>query len=171
MIYPKETDYEQVNKTRDSLYDIYSSNFSISGDLISKFEELTKEKKYPWYVWNMTFEKNEKRTIKVRYRLPSGIAYGNEYRYFKYILHSGAGWYKDIEKVEITLHLNDFSLDDKEVITPKGFTIENSAKSIKWKFENLEPTDKDDIYFQYAILGEKRKYEKWKRKMNRRYKN
>lgn len=171
LIYPKEADYKKINKTRDSLYDIYSSSFSLSGDLISKFDELTREKKYPWYVWNMTFEKDEKRTIKVKYRLPSGIAYRNKYRYFKYILHSGAGWYKDIGKAEIILHLNDFSIDDREEITPKGFTIENSTKSIKWTFENLEPTEKDDIYFQYTIPIEKRKYERWNRKMDRKYKN
>lgn len=167
LIYPKEIDYEEVNKTRDSLYDFYSSSFSISLDLFTKFEELTKEKKYPWYVWNMTFEKNEKRTIKVKYRLPSGIAYRNKYRYFKYILHSGAGWFENIGKVEITLHLNDLDLNDRQEISPKGYTIDKSKKTIKWTFKNLEPTEKDDIYFQYATSKDKRIYEKATRKRKR----
>jgi hypothetical protein len=167
LIYPKETDYEEVNKARDSLYNIYSSSFIISGDLIAQFEKLTKEKKYPWYVWNITFEKNEKRTIKVRYRLPSGIAYRNKYRYFKYILHSGAGWYEDIGNAEITLHLNDFSLNDREKISPKGYTIDKSKNTIEWNFKNLNPTEKDDIYFQYATSKDKRIFKKATRKRKR----
>ena len=163
----KRQTISKINKARDSLYKIYSSSFSLSGDLIARFEDLTKEKKYPWYIWDMTFEKDEKRTIKVKYRLPSGLAYRNKHRYFKYILHSGAGWYQDIGKAEIILHLNDISLNNIENVSPKGHAIDKSMKTINWIFKNLEPTEEDDIYFQYATPRDKRIYKKVTQKRKR----
>lgn len=118
----------------------------------------------------MTFKKNEKRKIKVKYQLPSGIAYRNQYRYFKYILHSGAGWYKDIGKATITLHLNDFSLSDGEEISPEGYTIDKANNTIEWNLLNIEPTEKDDIYFQYATSEDKKIYNKATRKRRRQLK-
>ena len=163
----KRQTISKINKARDSLYKIYSSSFSLSGDLIARFEDLTKNKKYPWYIWDMTFDKDEKRTIKVKYRLPSGLAHKNKHRYYKYILHSGAGRFQDIGKAEIILHLNDISLNDIENISPKGHSIDKSKKTINWTFKNLEPTEKDDIYFQYATPRGKRSYKKVTQKRKR----
>lgn len=153
-----------MEKSVDSISKVFlTEDFGISGEILAEYAEKLTDGNNPWYIWDVTFDKGEKKTIKVTYELPSGVAYRAQYRYFKYILHTGAGWYKDIEKAEITLHLNDFQLKHTEEITPLGYTIDKSAKTIQWVFENLEPTKEDNIYFQYAIPREKRKYNRWKR--------
>lgn len=164
LIYPNRTILKNVEKSVDSISKVFlTEDFGISGEILAEYAEKLTDGNNPWYIWDVTFDKGEKKTIKVTYELPSGLAYRAQYRYFKYILHTGAGWYKDIEKAEITLHLNDFPLKHTEEITPLGYTIDKSAKTIQWVFENLEPTKEDNIYFQYAIPREKRKYNRWKR--------
>lgn len=159
LVYPKEADYDKIQNSIDSIHKAYRiDEIGLSGELITKFEKMTASGKYPWYVWNVTFEEKESRTIKVKYKLPSGLAYKNKFRYLKYILHTGAGWHQDIGNAEIIIHLNDINLKDIEDISPSSYIIDKKNKAIRWNFENLEPTEKDDIYLQYIIPKEKRKH-------------
>ncbi len=166
LIFPKDLKKREMQKAIDSIHNFYWDN-GLTTDLISKFHDLTKNGKFPWYVWDVNFKENETKTIIVKYELPSGLFGKNKFRYFKYILNTGAGWYKDIGKVEIILHLIDFSLNDVEDISPKGYTINKSKKTINWTFKNLEPTEKDDIYVQYATPKDKRIYNKVTQKRKR----
>jgi len=160
LIFPKGLDYSAMIKPIDSINEVYWNKKGLSGDLIVEFYDLTGEGKYPWYVWKVDFKENEKKTIKVKYKLPSGLAYRNKNRYFKYILKTGAGWYKDIGKADIFIHLKDIELQDIERIEPNGYVKDKQNKIIKWNFENIEPTEKDNIYFQYTVPKESRKYKR-----------
>ena len=156
--FPKGCNSGEVSNQILSLYDWRSKQPIMSGDLMSVFDKKIREGKYPWYVWNVKFKENEHKTIKVSYKLPSGLAYGGKFRYFKYILNTGSGWYKDIGKAEIILQLNNIDLDKLEKISPKDYSIDKRNKIIKWEFTNLEPTELDDIYLQYYKSKERKKY-------------
>ena len=60
----------------------------MSGNLMSIFDKKIRESKYPWYVWNVEFKEKEHKTIKVSYKLLSGLAYCGKFIYFKYILNT-----------------------------------------------------------------------------------
>lgn len=158
--FPKGCNSTEVSNKILSLYDWRSKQPTMSGDLMSVFDKKIREGKYPWYVWNVRFKENEHKTIKVSYRLPSGMSYAANYRYFKYLLNTGAGWYKDIGKAEIILKLNNIDLNKVEKIAPPNYTIDKKNKTIKWNFINLEPTKNDDIYLQYYLSNERKKYTK-----------
>jgi len=156
--FPKGCNSKEVHDQIMSLYNWRSTQPIMSGDLMSVFDKKIREGKYPWYVWNVKFKKKEHKTIKVSYKLPSGLAYGGKFRYFKYILNTGSGWYKDIGKAEIILKLNDIDLDKLEKISPKDYSIDKRNKIVKWEFTNLEPTELDDIYLQYYKSKERKRY-------------
>jgi len=147
--FPEGCNSSEVRNKIMVLYQWRSKQPTMSGDLMTVFNEKIGDGKYPWYVWNVKFKENEHKTIKVSYKLPSGLAYGGKFRYFKYILNTGSGWYKDIGKAEIILKLNNIDLDKVEKITPENYSIDKKNKIVKWNFTNLEPTELDDIYLQY----------------------
>lgn len=171
LLFPKGVDYQTISKQIDSINRLYWNKTGLSGDLIGEFYNLAGEGKYPWYVWNVEFQESEKKTIKVKYKLPSGVAYRTKYRYFKYILNTGAGWYRDIGKADIFIHLNDIDLKYIEKIEPNGYSIDKQNKIVKWNLENIEPTEKDNIYLQYSLPKETRKHKRWKKKSDRKYGN
>lgn len=158
--FPKGCNWKEVHNQIVLLYDWRSTQPTMSGDLMSVFDKKIREGKYPWYVWNVKFKENEHKTIKVSYKLPSGLAYGGKFRYFKYILNTGSGWYKDIGKAEIILKFNNIDLDNVEKITPKNHSIDKKNKIVKWNFTNLEPTELDDIYLQYYNSKERKEFTK-----------
>ena len=92
--------------------------------------------------------------------MPSGLAYRGKFRYFKYILNTGSGWFKDIGKAEIILNLHNIDFDNIEKISPKDYSIDKKNKTVKWTFTNLEPTELDDIYLQYFKSKERKNYMK-----------
>ncbi len=171
LIFPKDLKKKKMQEAIDSIHNFYWERTSLSSDLISEFQDLTENGKFPWYVWDVSFKENETRTIKVNYVLPSGLAGKNAFRYFKYILKTGSGWYKDIGKADIILKLNDIDFESIDELKPNNYLLDKESNRILWRFENLEPTEKDDIYLQYTIPIEKRKYHRWKKKMDRKYKN
>ena len=87
-VYPPGT-YERVDSLWAGIYETHGERSLINMNVISEFDQLTEEENYPWYVWDVTFKENEKKTITVAYELPSGLGYRSSYRYFKYILHTG----------------------------------------------------------------------------------
>ena len=122
---------------------------------------------FPWYVWNVHFEKNEQKTIKVEYSLPAGKGYGSDYRYFKYLLETGAGWYGLIEQAEIELKLHEIKQKTLEEILPRGYQMDPIGNIVKWNLTNLEPTNDDNIYLRYYNPSERREWENYQRKQKR----
>lgn len=170
LIFPKGLRGKEMQKTIDSIHKFYWNKTDLSGDLISEFHDLTENGKFPWYVWEVNFKENETKTIKVSYKLPSGLSGKNASRYFKYILNTGAGWYKDIGKADIILKLNGIDLASVEELKPNNYFRDKERNRVLWHFENIEPTEKDDIYLQYTIPSEKER-RKGRIKRNRKHKN
>ena len=134
----------------------------LSDKVRNEFNEKIRNGKYPWYVWNVSFDKEERKYIRVTYALPSGLGKNGKYRYFKYLLNTGAGWYKDIEKADVIVKVQeDIHLRNIEEISPGGYKINKSERSIVWSFTNLEPTTDHDIYIQY--YNRKERYSSQKR--------
>ena len=156
--FPKDCNSSEVHNKIMALYQWRSKQPTMSEDLMTVFSQKTGDGKYPWYVRNVKFKENEHKIIKVSYKLPSGLAYGGKFRYFKYLLNTGSGWYKDIGKAEIILKLNNIDLDKIEKITPGNYSIDKKNKIVKWNFTNLEPTELDDIYLQYYKSKERNGY-------------
>jgi hypothetical protein len=151
----------------DSLHQWRESKPYFGSDLWLEFDTQVKKGNFPWYVWDMYFEENEKKVIKVVYSLPSGMGYGTNYRYFKYILETGAGWYGVIEKADIKLQFNDIKIENIEEISPNGFQFDKEQKTITWHFVNLQPTSEDDIYIRYFNTKERKNWEKYQKKRKR----
>jgi len=163
---------EALTNTRealDALFKWRDSKPYLGSELWKEFDTQMKKGNYPWYVWKVHFEEGERKIIKVTYDLPSGLGYGANYRYFKYLLNTGAGWYDDIEKADIILNLHDINIKNIEEITPKNYSLDIQKKTITWNFRNLEPTEDDDIYVRYFDTAERNKYLKYQKKMRKVY--
>lgn len=169
--YKYEVDYKNAMLSLDSLYKWRDSQPHIDSNLWKEFDNQMKKGNYPWYVWKVHFDRNETKTIKVSYSLPSGQGYGSNYRYFKYILETGSGWYIDIEKADIILKLHNINRKRIEEISPKGYIVDKSQNTITWNLINLEPTKEDDIYLRYYNLKERNHWNifKFKRKISRKF--
>jgi hypothetical protein len=168
--YPSIETRKVAEKELDSLDNRYRTKRTADVGQESSLYDYVSSGINPWYVWDVHFKENEKKTIKVIYSLPSGKGYGAEYRYFKYILETGSGWYGLIEKADIELKLHDINMETIEEISPKGFHIDTSAKIVKWNFIDLEPTKDDDIYLRYYNVEERRRRELYLKKRKRAYK-
>jgi len=161
---------QAIQETKDAMFNLFEWRESkpyFGSELWSEFNEQMKKGNFPWYVWDVHFAKDEKKAINVIYSLPSGMGYGANYRYFKYILETGAGWYGVIEKADIKLQLHDIKIENIEQISPIGFQFDKEQKTITWNFKNLEPTSEDDIYVRYYNTRERRNWERYQRKRNR----
>jgi len=158
--FSENTDSKKMDEAITDLYKWRSEQPTMSGKLRSAFDEQIGQGKYPWYVWKVKFNENEHKTIRVSYKLPSGMSYGGEFRYFKYILNTGAGWYKDIGQAEIIMKLNEINLSNVEKIAPDGYTIDKIKNIIRWDLHNIEPTINDNIYLQYFVQKERKAYNK-----------
>jgi hypothetical protein len=162
--------YQETEKALKGLREWRESKPYLGSNLWNQFDEQMKRKNFPWYVWNVHFDKNERKVIKVSYSLPSGMAYGADYRYFKYILETGSGWYKEIENAEIKIQIHDIDFRTIEEISPIGFVKNENDKTIIWNLKNLEPNSNDNIYIKYFNPKERRHWERQKKKRERRYK-
>lgn len=169
--YKNEVDYKNARLSLDSLYLWRDSQPNIGSNLWKEFNNQMNKGNYPWYVWKVHFNKNETKIIKVSYSLPSGMGYGSNYRYFKYILETGSGWYEDIEKADIILKLHNINRKRIEEISPKGYIVDKSQNTIIWNLKNLEPTKENDIYLRYYNVKERNHWKiyKFKRKMSRKF--
>jgi len=163
---------ESLNKTKTALNALFKwreSKPHLDFELWKKFDTQMKKGNYPWYVWRVHFKEGEKKIIKVTYNLPSGLGYGANYRYFKYLLNTGAGWYDDIEKADIILNFHDINMKNIEEITPNNYLLNVQKKTITWSFRNLEPTEEDDIYVRYFDTAERKKFKKFQAKRRKAY--
>jgi hypothetical protein len=130
-------------------------------DMEREFNDQMEKGNFPWYVWDTHFEKNEKKIIRVDYTLPSGLWYRAKFRYFHYILETGAGWFGVIENADIKLKLHNIEIENIEKISPKGYHIDSIKKTIEWNFKRISPTRDDDIYFQYFDPEEREKMKQY----------
>jgi hypothetical protein len=162
--YPSRKALDNTNKALDSLDKWRQSEPRFTSELWKEFNAQKKKGNYPWYVWKVHFKEGERKIIKVTYNLPSGMGYGANYRYFKYLLNTGAGWYKDIEKADIILNLNDINIENIEEISPTNYFLDTQKKTITWNFRNLEPTEEDDIFVRYFDTNERKRFEKHQEK-------
>ena len=158
---------KKAEQELDSLVKWYSTKQTDDSDLRNLLHDYARSGINPWYVWDVHFNKNEKKTIKVIYSLPSGIGNGAEYRYFNYILETGSGWHGLIEQADIELKLHDINMETIEEISPTGYQIDTTEKNIKWNFLDLEPTNDDDIYLRYYNVEERRRRELFLKKRKR----
>jgi hypothetical protein len=165
--YQSTESYQIVRAAMDDLYKWRQTKPHLGSDLWREFDTQMKKGNFPWYVWNVHFDKNEKKTMKIVYSLPSGQGYGADYRYFKYILETGSGWHGVIEKADIELKLHDIKMETIEEISPKGHQINTADKIIKWNLKDIEPTKEDDIYVRYYNPAERRIWENYQKKRKR----
>jgi len=113
---------------------------------------LLERKNIPFYVWKVRFKAQENVTIKVRYRVPSGMLYKNSNRYFYYLLSTGAGWYKKIEKATIRARIMDSDIRAIRSVKPSTYRKDLKTKEYIWEFQNIEPIKDDNIYLEYEVL-------------------
>lgn len=165
--YQSAESYQIVRAAVDDLYKWRETKPYLGSDLWREFDTQMKKGNFPWYIWNVHFDNNENKTIKIVYSLPSGKGYGANYRYFKYIFETGSGWHGSIEKADIELKLHDIKMETIEEISPKGYQIDKVEMTIKWNFINLEPTKDDDIYVRYYNATERKNWERYNKKRKR----
>lgn len=165
--YQSTESYQTVRAAMDNLYEWRKTKPYLGSDLWREFDTQMEKGNFPWYVWDVYFDKNEKKTIKIVYSLPSGRGYGSDYRYFKYILETGSGWHGLIQKADIELKLHDIKMETIEEILPIGHQINTVDKLIKWNFTDVEPTKEDDIYVRYYNPAERRNRENYQKKRKR----
>lgn len=150
-------------KQLDSL-EVWRKQFTSEVELFRKIENLKMRKEYPWYVWQVKFEKDEIKKIIVRYTMPTGIQRHNEkrYRYFKYLLNTGSGWKDSINTAEINIYIND-NINLKHIIdvSPKKYKKSKKGRTISWNFKNLEPSIDDDIYVKFFDNKEKKELKEY----------
>ena len=163
-VYQPNTSHNKTKMALDSLYKWRDTEPYLGSDLWSEFDAQKKKGNFPWYVWKVHFKAGEKKIIKVTYNLPSGMGYRAQYRYFKYLLNTGAGWYDNIEKAEVILQLHNINMKNIEEITPKNYCLDTQNKTIIWNFKNLEPTNDDDIYVRYFKASERKNLKKYSTK-------
>jgi len=166
-IYQSREALNNTDKALKSLFEWRETKPYIGSELWKEFDTQMKKGNYPWYVWKVHFEKGERKIVKVTYNLPSGKGYGANYRYFKYLLNTGAGWYSDIEKADVILKLHDIKMKNIEEITPNDYILDVKEKTITWNFRNLEPTKDDDIYVRYFDSSERKKFNKYQAKRHK----
>ncbi|WP_148038950.1 hypothetical protein [Proteiniphilum sp. X52] len=165
--YSSNPSYQAARAALEDLFKWRETKPHFGSDLWQPFGKQMEKGNFPWYVWNVHFYKNERKQIKVEYSLPSGQGYGADYRYFKYILETGSGWYGLIEKADIELKLHDIKLETLEEISPFGYQMAENDKIIKWSFTNFEPSQQDDIYVKYYNKKERKDWQRYKRKRKR----
>jgi hypothetical protein len=165
--YQSTQSYQITRAAMDNLHKWRKTKPDFGSDLWREFNKQMGKGNFPWYLWNVHFDKNEKKTIKVVYSLPSGKGYGADYRYFKYILETGSGWHGLIEQADIELKLHDIKMETIEEISPQGHQIGINEKIIKWNFSDIEPTKDDDIYVRYYNPVERRNLENYQKKRKR----
>lgn len=104
----------------------------------------------PWAVFDVTFPPGQDVTIEVSYPV-NGFGY-YPYEAFRYILETGAGWNDTIGTVDIIVRLpydaTAYNIWLTQDTTGYSSTTPNatlSGRDIRWHYENLEPTQENNI--------------------------
>jgi|SRR5574344_101510 hypothetical protein len=150
-VHPEES--YSLQQQLDSLEQSYMKEYISFYSERSSILRTNIESQVPFYVWREHFDKGEKKLIKVSYEIPNGVTYigdkkigASNFLYFKYILSTGAGWEGTIGKVDIVLKISDgVDIRTIETVSPENYKYVSSSKKLSWQFNNLEPTDADNI--------------------------
>lgn len=128
---------------------------------VKKVAEVENSRAWQWLIWDETFQKEERKKIVVNYRQPFGAVYGSDLlgkRYFQYILETGAGWDKSIERATVIVNLNDGLSAEHIIQTLPTESCTISDRRIRWEFKDLEPTKKDNISVYYRLYKDHEEY-------------
>lgn len=115
--------------------------------LINGVEVLTRTTQIqgdPWAIWDMSFPPGET-ALRVTYDVVLRVGYSGPTALINYVLHTGTGWADSIGQADIIVrfpYLAEPTFIDPQGTLP-GYTIDGFE--VKWHFENLEPTEADDI--------------------------
>ena len=145
---------EPYDSKSDSLYKWWSKKRKQGEEFYRIIRNHVIQDNFPWYVWDVTFDKGETKIIKVIYKLPAGKEYGLGKRFFNYILRTGRGWYDVIESADILLQFHNVVMDSISDISPDGFSINKDSSTIKWRIVDFEPNINDDIFLRYINIDE-----------------
>lgn len=159
--------YSAYDKAYSKILKWRETKQHFDSELIGEFDSLLHKGNYAWYIWKVKFKKGESKTIKVNYMVPSGVGYGADYRFFKYLISTGTGWKEKINKAEIKVRLNNVKTNTIETISPSNYKLDDKTKTISWTFENIEPTVDNDIYVRYYNPSERRKWGNFREKRAR----
>ncbi|AUG57526.1 YARHG domain-containing protein [Acetivibrio saccincola] len=98
---------------------------------------------YSYYSWTVDFEKNERKSLLVRYKLksPDGI---------RYILKTGALWKGRIDEINVNVEFSEPVSSLEIDAVPENYYY--SGKGIQWQFKNIEPSF--DLYIKYVPVPE-----------------
>jgi hypothetical protein len=99
-----------------------------------------------WYVWDAEFPAGATRIHKVQYALE---LFGfSEHRSASYVLSTGARWKGAIGRATVTFRCEaPLTFDHVRSARPLSGAAKDGA--IAWTFENLEPTEDDDVTVRY----------------------
>ena len=112
----------------------------------------TERDEIPWAVFDVTFPPAQDVKIEVSYTV-KGYGY-YPYEVFKYVLETGAGWKDSIGVADLIVRF-PYEVNDKNVWMQGGASAGYgeptqsgtfSGNEVRWHFENLEPTWKDNIH-------------------------
>lgn len=99
------------------------------------------------YVSTVSFEKNQRRTVRHTYYVGGYGASDGSWQ-FKYILKTGALWRGNIAKIDVYLALHKCLPSEIQYLTPSGFQAALEARGskdcntvvVQWHYSNLKPT-------------------------------
>lgn len=119
-----------------------------------------------WYVWETNFKANEITEVVVYYVVNTNDASQlegytkNHSNCFSYILESGEAWGKDIEKGKIIVQLME-GISDEEIdgLFPFGAFKFYEGNFLIYEFENLNPTNNNNVLIRYSERDEKFRFE------------
>ena len=111
-----------------------------------------------WYVWSMEFKPADITKIEVYFLVNTNdakvsLGYSKEsYNGFVYILESGATWKPPIGEGTIMIQLKDgLGKNDVHGISPdSAFHYDENSQILLYQFQNLEPTNEDNIALTYS---------------------
>ncbi len=103
-----------------------------------------------WYISELTFEPNEKKSIQNTYWIiPSMYKAGS--RWINYTLETGASWKNSIGTVDIYVTMHDgLSIYDVSEINLEGYKFNREENRIEWNLEDLEPGEDENLSVSYT---------------------
>ena len=105
----------------------------------------------PWAIWDMNFPPGDT-SLRVTYDVPLAAPPfpAAPAAILRYILYTGAGWAGQIGQADLIVRFP--YLAEETFINPKGtlqsYTV--NGFDVRWHFENLEPTEADDLVLTFV---------------------
>lgn len=159
-------DHEDFHITTDSLHalQVFVNEQEMQVGSLAQDPELH-DKAYNlsnWYVWETEFAPRKITKITIFYIVNTNQATVRQgynldrVQGFAYLLESGQGWAKKIDKGRVFVQLmQDLTLESIQGIKPDSvFRADSSRKALFFYFSDLEPTPNHNIYIRYSTQKE-----------------